>query len=158
MVVTRRKVVTLEYTLRNRQGEILDSSDGSEPLAYLHGAHQIVPGLERALEGLAVGDERDVVVSAEDGYGPSDPDGIFAVPRSAFPAGMSLRVGDSFMGEDQEGHGVPVRLVEVHDDRVVVDANHPLAGQELHFHVAVRGVREATVEELADVDREGRPH
>jgi FKBP-type peptidyl-prolyl cis-trans isomerase SlyD len=148
MLICAQKVVTLEYVLKNRTGEVLDSSDGGEPLAYLHGAQQIVPGLERALEGLQAGDVRDVVVAAEDGYGEHDPSGVFAVPRSAFPSEMKLTVGDSFLGEDEEGHAVPVRLVEVRDDSVVVDANHPLAGEELHFHVSVREVRDATAEEL----------
>src|SRR5881394_3254767 len=98
MLISVRKMVTLDYVLRNRQGEVLDSSDGGEPLDYLHGSHQIVPGLESALEGLQAGDERDVVVSAEDGYGAHEPEGIFSVPRAAFPAEMNLQVGDSFLG------------------------------------------------------------
>jgi FKBP-type peptidyl-prolyl cis-trans isomerase SlyD len=140
-----RKVVRLDYTLKNDAGEVLDSSDGAEPLAYIHGAHQIVPGLERALEGLDVGAEKDVVVGPEDGYGVPDPG---TVPRASFPPDLELAVGDSFMGENEEGGAVPVRVVELRDDVVVVDANHPLAGVTLHFHVTIREVRDATPAEL----------
>lgn len=148
MVISDKKVVRLDYTLRNAAGEVLDTSDGAEPLAYLHGAHQIVPGLERELNGLAAGDSKDVVVPPEDGYGVHDPQGIFAVPRVAFPDGVTLSVGDSFIGEDDQGGAVPVRVIEVSEDKVVVDANHPLAGETLYFHVDVREVRDATLEEL----------
>jgi FKBP-type peptidyl-prolyl cis-trans isomerase SlyD len=149
MVIADKKVVRIDYTLKNASGEVLDTSDGGEPLTYLHGGHQIVPGLERELSGLSAGDSKDVVVAPEDGYGQPDPQGIFGVPRAAFPAEAQLAVGETFMGEDDEGGAVPVRVVEVRDDMVIVDANHPLAGETLYFHVDVRDVRDATLEELA---------
>ncbi len=149
-----RKVVTIDYTLRNEAGEVLDTSDGAEPLAYLHGAHNIVPGLERALEGLAPGAERDVVVAPDDGYGRPDPGGVFTIPRATFPPDLEISVGDTFMGENEDGGGIPVRVVELRDDVVVVDANHPLAGVTLHFHILVRDVRDATTAELMH----GHPH
>ena len=90
MPIAANQVVTVEYTLKNAAGEVLDTSDGSEPLSYIHGSEQIVPGLERELEGLEVGDEKDVVVQPEDGYGLPDPDGVFSVPRSVFPADQEL--------------------------------------------------------------------
>lgn len=148
MHIASNKVVTLDYTLKNAAGEVIDTSEGGEPLAYLHGAEQIVPGLERELEGLSAGDEKDVVVSAEDGYGPRDPEGIFPVPRSVFPEDMELSPGDSLLGEDEDGNQHPVRIVELRGDSVLVDANHPLAGEALYYHVAVREVRDATAEEL----------
>jgi FKBP-type peptidyl-prolyl cis-trans isomerase SlyD len=154
MVIADKKVVKLDYTLKNAAGEVLDTSDGQEPLSYIHGAHQIVPGLERELNGLAAGDSRDVVVPPEDGYGQPDPQGIFGVPRAAFPSGANLEVGESFLGEDDEGGAVPVRVIEVREDMIIVDANHPLAGQTLYFHVDVREVRDATLEELMH----GHPH
>jgi FKBP-type peptidyl-prolyl cis-trans isomerase SlyD len=153
-MISARKVVTIDYTLPNDDGEVLDSSDGAEPLAYIHGASQIVPGLERALEGLEVGAVTEVVVSPEDGYGQPDPGGIFTIPRASFPPDLPLAVGDAFMGENDEGGAVPVRVVELRDDVVVVDANHPLAGVTLHFAVTVREVREATPDEL----QHGHPH
>ena len=147
-MIASRKVVTLDYTLKNGSGELLDSSEDGEPLEYIHGANQIVPGLERALEGLPEGAERDVAVKPEDGYGEPDPAGVFTIPRSAFPADLTIAVGDTFMGENDEGEALPVRVIEVRDDGVLVDANHPLAGVTLHFHVTVRSVRDATLEEL----------
>jgi FKBP-type peptidyl-prolyl cis-trans isomerase SlyD len=148
MVIGDKKVVRIDYTLKNAAGDVLDTSDGGEPLAYLHGAHQIVPGLERELTGLSAGQSKDVVVPPEDGYGQPDPQGIFAVPRAAFPEGANLQVGEAFMGEDDQGATVPVRVIEVREDSVVVDANHPLAGETLYFHIDVRDVRDATLEEL----------
>ena len=148
MVIGEKKVVRIDYTLKNASGEVLDTSEGGEPLTYLHGGHQIVPGLERELAGLSAGEAKDVVVAPEDGYGQPDPQGIFGVPRAAFPAEAQLGVGETFMGEDDEGGAVPVRVVEVREDMVIVDANHPLAGETLYFHVDVREVRDATLEEL----------
>lgn len=154
MRIAPNTVVTVEYTLKNAAGEVLDTSDGNEPLAYIHGAEQIVPGLERELAGLDIGDERDVIVQPEDGYGMPDPEGIFSVPRSVFPPGMELSPGDTLLGEDADGNQLPVRIVEALGENVKVDANHPLAGEVLHYHVAVKGVREATAEEL----EHGHPH
>jgi FKBP-type peptidyl-prolyl cis-trans isomerase SlyD len=148
MVIGDKKVVRIDYTLKNAGGEVLDTSEGGEPLSYLHGAHQIVPGLERELAGMQAGDSKDVVVAPEDAYGSVDPQGIFGVPRTAFPDEAELNVGDTFMGEDDQGGAVPVRVVEVRDDTIIVDANHPLAGETLYFHVDVREVRDATLEEL----------
>jgi FKBP-type peptidyl-prolyl cis-trans isomerase SlyD len=153
-MISARKVVTIDYVLKNDEGEVLDSSEGAEPLAYLHGAEQIVPGLERALEGLEVGAVRDVVVQPSDGYGEPDPGGVFTIPRQSLPPELPISVGDTFMGESDDGEAVPVRVVELRDDVVVVDANHPLAGVVLHFHVEVREVRDATLEEL----QHGHPH
>jgi FKBP-type peptidyl-prolyl cis-trans isomerase SlyD len=148
MQIGDKKVVRIDYTLKNAGGEVLDTSEGGEPLSYLHGAHQIVPGLERELAGMEAGQSKDVVVQPDDGYGQPDPQGIFGVPRAAFPADAELKVGDTFMGEDDEGGAVPVRVVELKEDTIVVDANHPLAGETLFFHVDVREVRDATLEEL----------
>jgi FKBP-type peptidyl-prolyl cis-trans isomerase SlyD len=148
MQIADKKVVRIDYTLRNRAGDVLDTSEGAEPLIYIHGASQIVPGLERELTGLVAGDSKDVVVAPEDGYGVPDPEGIFGVPRAAFPPEAVLEVGQAFVGEDDEGQAVPVRVIEVREDAVVVDANHPLAGETLFFHVDIRDVRDATLEEL----------
>ena len=148
MKVADRKIVSIEYTLKNDKGDVLDSSVGGEPLSYLHGGQQIVPGLERELTGMDVGEAKDVVVAPQDGYGARDPEGIFGVPRGAFPPDAKLAVGDSFIGEDDEGQALPVRVVELRDDAVIVDANHPLAGETLYFHVEIKEVRDPTDEEL----------
>ncbi len=149
MVIGEKKVVSLNYTLKNAAGEVLDSSVGQAPLNYIHGTQQIVPGLERELTGLEAGNARDVVVKPEDGYGARDPEGVFGVPRAAFPPDAHLEVGQSFIGEDDEGQSVPVRVIELTAEQVMVDANHPLAGETLYFHVEVVEVRDATAEELA---------
>ncbi len=156
MRIADKKVVRIDYTLRNASGEVLDTSEGAEPLTYLHGASQIVPGLERELAGMQAGDAKDVVVAPEDAYGAHDPQGIFGVPRTAFPPDAQLAVGESFIGEDDEGQAVPVRVIELREDVVMVDANHPLAGETLYFHVDVREVREASAEELAHGHVHGR--
>lgn len=154
MLIADNKVVFIDYTLKTDSGEVVDSSEGQEPLAYLHGVGQIVPGLEKALTGLKVGDSKDVVVSAEEGYGERDPDGVFGIPKTAFPDAAQLEVGASFVGEDEDGHALPVRIVKIDGDNIIVDANHPLAGERLHFHIDVRQIRDATAEEL----EHGHPH
>jgi FKBP-type peptidyl-prolyl cis-trans isomerase SlyD len=158
MKVTDKKVVRLDYTLKNAAGEVIDTSDGAEPLTYLHGFNQIVPGLERELVGMEAGQAKDVVVQPEEGYGMPDPQGVFGVPRTAFPPDAKVAVGDSFIGEDDEGQALPVRVVELRDDIIIVDANHPLAGETLFFHVDVREVREATDDELAHGHSHGGGH
>lgn len=154
MIISDNKVVLIDYTLRIDSGEVVDSSEGQEPLAYLHGVGQIVPGLERALSGLTVGDVKDVVVEPADGYGDRDPDGVFGIPKTAFPDTAQLEVGASFVGEDEEGNSLPVRVVALDGDSVTVDANHPLAGERLSFHVTIKEIRDATAEEL----EHGHPH
>ncbi|HEY7957354.1 MAG TPA: peptidylprolyl isomerase [Polyangia bacterium] len=158
MVIADKKVVRIDYTLKNAEGQLLDSSDEGEPLSYLHGAQQIVPGLERELAGLEEGQSKDVVVAPEEGYGLPDPEGVFGVPRAAFPEDAQLAVGQTFVGEDDAGAQVPVRVVEVKDDMIMVDANHPLAGVTLYFHVEVREVRDATSDELAHAHAHGAGH
>ena len=147
MVVAKDCVVAIDYTLKNREGELIDSSEG-EPLEYLHGHHQIVPGLEKALEGAADGDTRKVVVGADEGYGARDEQAVFSVRRSMFPPDAELVAGTTFIGRDTHGNAVPVTVVAVQGEEVTIDANHPLAGEELHFEVTIRTVRAATSEEL----------
>ena len=147
MVVAKDTVVAIDYTLKNREGELIDSSEG-EPLEYLHGHHQIVPGLEKALEGAKDGDTRNVVVGADEGYGARDEQAVFAVQRAMFPPDAELIAGTTFIGRDTHGNAVPVTVVAVQGEQVTIDANHPLAGEELHFEVTIRTVRAATAEEL----------
>ena len=157
MKIADKTVVSIDYTLKNAAGEVVDSSNGAEPLSYIHGAQQIVPGLERELTGLAVGEKKEVVVHPQDGYGSVDPEGVFSVPRAAFPPDAKLTVGDAFVGEDDEGRAVPVRIVELKPDSITVDANHPLAGETLYFSVEVKSVRAATEEDMAHADHDHPP-
>ncbi len=147
-VVAAGKVVTLEYTLKDAEGKLLDQSGPGEPLDYLHGAHNIVPGLERKVQSRAVGDELDVVVDPIDGYGERQGEPQ-PVPRDAFPPDADLEEGTHFVAESEDGQMVPLWVVGVKDDEVIVDPNHPLAGMTLHFHVKVLAIRDATEEEKA---------
>jgi FKBP-type peptidyl-prolyl cis-trans isomerase SlyD len=159
MKIAKNTVVTFDYKLTNDAGEVLDTSEGAAPLDYLHGAENIVPGLEKALEGKSVGDQLNVSVSPEEGYGPRDEELIQAVPREMFQGVDELEVGMQFQAESEHGVHV-VRIASVNGDEVTVDANHPLAGETLHFDVTVRGVREASGEELehGHVHAEGHCH
>jgi FKBP-type peptidyl-prolyl cis-trans isomerase SlyD len=148
MKIAAQTVVSIHYTLRDKDGKVLDSTDGREPLSYLHGADEILPGLERALEGHMTGDVLDVQLTPKDGYGERDPEGQFEVEREAFPADLELQPGDELVGQLEGGEPMPVRIVTVGMERVTVDTNHPLAGETLHFEVEIRGVRGATAEEL----------
>ncbi len=147
MKISANNVVSLEYSLHLGDGEIIDRSDG-EPLVYLHGAGQLIPGLERQLEGLSIGDARTFTVAAADGYGELDPDAIQEVPRTQF-GGRELKVGDQFIAMDENQNQFPVRIKATTADTVTVDFNHPLAGKTLHFDIKVRDVRAASQEELA---------
>jgi FKBP-type peptidyl-prolyl cis-trans isomerase SlyD len=149
MRVAKGSVVGIDYRLHLGDGEVVDSSRPGEPLSYLHGGGHIVPGLERAIEGMSVGESKQVVVDPEDGYGNRDPRGLQEVPRDAFPPGLDPQVGMQLTAQGPQGELVPFVVKELKTGTVVVDLNHPLAGQTLHFDVTVRDVRTATPDELA---------
>lgn len=153
-IIGNGKVVSLSYTLRLNNGEVVDYTEAGEPLEYLHGAENIVPGLERALEGLKVGDTRDVEVPPEDGYGAYSAEDIEVVERSQFPADLPIEVGLALELYDDEGDSMEAYVREVGDKHVTLDFNHPLAGETLHFAVEVLAIRPATDEELDH----GHPH
>jgi FKBP-type peptidyl-prolyl cis-trans isomerase SlyD len=153
-VITTGKVVGFHYTLRNDAGEILDSSNGAEPLHYLHGGGNIVPGLENALHGKSAGESLKVTVAPGDGYGERHEAGVHRVPRDQFPPNVQIEVGMQFGTEGPDGEAVPVWVAAVDADAVTIDFNHPLAGQSLHFDVQLISVRDATDEEKAH----GHPH
>jgi len=148
MNIEKDHVVAIHYKLTDEEGAVIDSSEGQDPLTYLHGTHAIIPGLENALEGKAVGDAFQVVVQPDEGYGEVDEEMLQSVPRSAFEGVDNLEPGMPIQANDGEGNVHHVTVREVTDDTVTVDANHPLAGQVLHFDVAVDSVRAATPEEL----------
>jgi FKBP-type peptidyl-prolyl cis-trans isomerase SlyD len=152
--ITVGKVVSIHYTLRDEAGAVLDSSGGGSPLDYLHGAGNIVPGLEEKLEGHAVGDRFQVRVPPEDGYGVHDPRGVQKVPRASFPSEIELEPGMQFGAEDEGGVRSTIWIQAVDADEVTIDLNHPLAGKQLDFDITVAGIRDATEEELAH----GHPH
>ena len=148
MKISSGSVVGIDYSLHLGDGKVIDQSSPGEPMTYLHGEGQIVPGLESALEGLGVGESRKVVVAPDQGYGVRDPRGLQEVPRSAFPADLEVRPGLELTAEGEDGEPVPFTIREVKPASVVIDLNHPLAGATLHFDVTVREVRAATAEEL----------
>lgn len=137
----------MHYELKDAEGEVLDSSKGQEPLVYLHGAGNIIPGLEEALVGKTVGDTVDAVIAPEKGYGMPVDALVQTVPKEAFGEEVSkVEVGMRFQAETEQGP-VPVVVTAMDDTTVTVDGNHPLAGKELHFNVSIAEVREASAEE-----------
>ena len=147
MQIAKNTVATIDYTLTDPNGQVIDSSQGREPLAYLHGASNIIPGLENALEGKSQGETINVTIPPDQGYGQRDPALVQPVPRTNFKGINDIQPGMQFQAQTPQGARV-VTVVAVDPENVTVDANHPLAGVELKFDVTVKGVREATQEEL----------
>ena len=148
MNVENNRVISIHYTLTDNDGVELDSSNGQEPLVYLQGASNIIPGLENALEGMAVGERIQVQVQPNDGYGEIDPDLVQTVPQAAFQGVEDIQPGMQFQAQDSAGNVQMVKVTAVGEEGVTVDGNHPLAGMVLNFDVTIDGVREATAEEI----------
>jgi len=148
MQIATNKVVSIDYTLTNDQGQVLDSSSGREPLAYLQGHHNIISGLESALEGKSAGDNVKVTIPPADAYGERDDSLSQAVPRKMFENAEDVKVGMQFQTMSEQGAAQIVTVTGVDPEHVTVDANHPLAGETLTFDVTVVDVRDATDEEL----------
>ena len=147
-MIAKNSVVSIHYQLTNQEGAVIDSSEGKDPLLYLHGSGNIIPGLESALEGKEAGDTVDVTVPPEEGYGTYQKALLQEVPKSAFPDGHEVEIGQTFTAQGEQG-AVQVTVKKIESDTVTVDANHPLAGETLNFAVEVVGVRDATEEEVA---------
>ncbi|MCW8831112.1 MAG: peptidylprolyl isomerase [Gammaproteobacteria bacterium] len=147
MQIEKDKVATLHYTLKDNEGNILDrSSDGS--FVYLHGAMNIIPGLENALAGKSSGESINVKIAPEEAYGVRNDEHIQEVPKGMFEEGVDIQVGMQFHAQGPNGETLMVTVTEVKDEVVVIDGNHPLAGMELNFDVRVIDVRDASTEEL----------
>lgn len=140
--------VRMHYELRDGRGNLLEKSEPDDPLEFVWGYSGLVPGLEAAIEGLTRGDSLDVTVPPEDGYGTRDETNVFDVDRDEFPEDAEIEEGNEFVAEGEDGTTMTMHIVEVHDDRVTVDANHPLAGETLNFRVRILEVRPATDDEL----------
>ena len=149
MQIAANKAVSIDYTLTNDAGEVIDSSAGGAPLVYLHGARNIIAGLEKALEGKQVGDELEVAVEPEEAYGEYSAELVAVLNRSMFEGVEELEVGMQFHASGPDGGMLIVTIRDLEGDDVTVDGNHPLAGQRLNFKVKVVAVREANAEELA---------
>ena len=152
-------VVSMDYKL-TVDGEVLDSSDDAGPLQFLAGYDNIVPGLEREMIGMKIGESKDVVVKAEDGYGEFDEEAFMEVPRTEFPEDMKLEEGMELYLTDEDDQPQAAYVTGFDDKTVQLDLNHPLAGAELHFNVTVVALREPTDEELdhGHVHEEGHHH
>lgn len=147
-------VAHFHYTLTNDAGEVLDSSSGRDPLPYLHGAGNIVPGLEQQMAGKRPGDQFRAVVEPGDGYGERDDRPLQPVPLDAFPQGVVPQVGMQFLVEGPGGEPMPIWVAKVTPAAAFIDFNHPLAGVRLHFDVEVTHLRAASPAEL----EHGHPH
>ena len=160
MKVGKDKVVLMHYTLKNDAGDVIDSSDGADPLPFLQGHGNIIPGLESALEGSKVGDKLDVSIEPEEGYGLSMKDAIQEIPSSALQGVDEVKVGMQLQSQDKDGNAFLVSVTKIEDDKITVDGNHPLAGQTLHFSVSIESIRKAEAEELSHghVHADGQHH
>ena len=142
-----KRVIGFHYTLTDKSGTTLDSSIGDEPLYFLEGAQQIIPGLESVLGLMNVGDKRKIEVKSQDAYGEINPELIVKVKRTQFPPDANLQVGDQFQ-VNNDNHSPVFTIITVETEEVTVDGNHPMAGKDLFFDVEIIGMREATQEEI----------
>lgn len=149
LMIGDKMVVSMHYTLTDNDGKVLDSSEGAEPLDYLHGAGNIIPGLETALIGKVADDALKVTVEPKEGYGELIPELIQKVNKSAFEGVDNLEPGMAFEAQGPDGQVQRVVISAVEGDEVTVNGNHPLAGVTLNFDVKIVSVRDATEEEIA---------
>lgn len=145
-MITKDKVVSINYTLTDNDGVVIDTSEGREPLTYLHGAQNIIIGLERALEGKVTGDKVEVAVAPEDGYGTRIEELLREVPRANFPEDP-IQPGMQFQAQSEQGT-VVFTVVKEEGEKVIIDGNHPLAGVPLNFKVEIMEIRDAAPEEV----------
>jgi FKBP-type peptidyl-prolyl cis-trans isomerase SlyD len=148
MKIEKGMVVTIEYTLKDQQGTVWESSNGDEPWVYLHGFGGIIPGLEPELEGKQVGDQLQVTLSPEQAYGAYEHDLANTIPRSAFSDIENLHEGMRLSAQTNEGETHTVVVTQITEDTVTIDANHPLAGQSVLVDIEVKAIRPATADEL----------
>lgn len=148
MNIAQNAVVLIHYTLTNDAGETLDSSVGGDPLAYLHGNGNLIPGLENALEGKKAGDKLSVKIAPADGYGERDKALVQRIPRRSLKGIPDIRVGMQLQAQTERGPRT-ITVTQIVGDMVTVDGNHPLAGENLNFDVEIADVREASEEELS---------
>ncbi len=148
MQIANNTVVSFDYTLTDPQGMVVDSSKGQAPLTYLHGAHNIIPGLESQMLGKQAGDKFIATVAPAEGYGERREELVQTFPRTAFPVGVEIAVGTQFQAQTDQGHPITCRVVNVGEEQITIDANHHLAGVPLTFDVTVVEVRAATSDEI----------
>ena len=147
MKITKNSVVSFEYTLKNSKDEIIDSSEGQEPLEYIQGMGHIIPGLESEMEGKGADDAFDITIAPKDAYGERNDEMVQVVPKDHFDNANEIQPGMQFEVDTEDGPLI-LTVLDVKDEGFVLDGNHPLAGETLHFDVKIISVREATEEEL----------
>jgi len=148
MTIEKNKVVSFDYTLTLDSGEIADTSDGREPLNFLVGVGQIIPGLENEMIGMSIGDKKVVTVQPKDAYGERNPDMVQSVPVEHLPDSINLVVGEEIEGQSEDGHIVYGQIIQIDSQSVKIDFNHPLADETLTFDIEIVGIRDATPEEI----------
>lgn len=160
LLIGANSVVAIHYTLKNDAGDVLDSSEGSSPLVYLHGAQNIIAGLENELQGKSIGAKFTASIPPELGYGESRPELVQIIKKEMFESAEAIEPGMSFVAQGEGGRQQQVRVTAVSGDDVTIDANHPMAGMTLHFSVEVMEIRDATRQELAHghVHQHGHDH
>lgn len=160
LLIGANSVVAIHYTLKNDAGDVLDSSEGSEPLVYLHGAQNIIPGLESELQGKSIGAKFDASIAPAQGYGESRPELVQVIKKEMFQGAEEIKPGMSFVAQGDGGRQQQVRVTDVSGDDVTIDANHPMAGMTLHFSIEVVEIRDATEQELSHghVHQHGHDH
>ncbi len=141
MTVSPDKEVSIEYTLKLDDQTVVDSNVGADPLTYIHGSHHIIPGLEKALEGMKIGDRKEVTVKPEEGYGPVDKNAFIEVRKEQISPD-AMKIGNQLQGRDQDGKVFTARIAEIKEATVLLDFNHPLAGKTLYFDVKVLNILE----------------
>ncbi len=140
MSITEGKTVSIEYTLKLQNDEVVDTNVGGEPLTYVHGSNQIIPGLEKEIEGLEKGDERKVEVKPEEGYGPTIPEAVIEVEKTQLPQELQ-QTGARVQSQSPDGQTLRGRVTELKESTATIDFNHPLAGETLYFDVKVVDVQ-----------------
>lgn len=160
LLIGANSVVSFHYTLKNDAGDVLDSSEGGSPLTYLHGAQNIIPGLESELQGKSLGAKFEASIPPEQAYGETRPELVQVINKEMFQGVESIEPGMSFVAQGEGGRQQQVRVTAVSGDDVTIDANHPMAGMNLHFAVEVVEVREGTAQEIehGHVHQEGHDH
>ena len=148
LLIDDNLVVSMHYKLSDDDGNVLDTSEGATPLTYLHGAGNIIPGLENALKGKTEGDNVQVKVQPADGYGEVNPELVQVVQRESFQGVEKVEAGMAFEAQRQDGSAQRIVVTKVDGDNITIDANHALAGRVLHFDVDIVEIRDATKEEL----------
>ncbi|CAN5502443.1 peptidylprolyl isomerase [soil metagenome] len=160
MDIAPNAFVLLDYVLKDEEGEVLDdsSSDGGEPIRYVHGYGMLGPGLEKRLVGLVAGDKRDFVVPADEAYGTYDEELLLEIDRAEIPSSDKIAEGDELIATDEDGDEAHLRIVTIKPDVVVVDGNHPLAGVSLRYEVVIREVRAASDSEIESATKAFEEH